>query len=378
MPTSLIIGPAYPFRGGLAVYNERLAQEFLRQGETASIITFTLQYPQLLFPGKTQYSEDPPPEDLDIRTLINTVNPVNWLQVGAKLRDARPDLLILKYWLPFMAPCYGSLIRFIKRNGHTKVISILDNVIPHEKRPGDAFFTRYFIKGCDAFVYMSESVEEDLRQFDTRKPAAFNPHPIYDNYGPPLTREEAVRELDLDPEIRYLLFFGFIREYKGLDLLLRALQDARIRELPCRLIIAGEFYDDQEKYLKIIRDNHLEERIIHVDKFISNEDVNKYFSAADLVIQPYKHATQSGVTQIAYHYEKPMVVTDVGGLSEIVTDGKTGYVVDMSPDAIAGAVTDFFDHRRMAEFLPHLREEKKRFTWDALYRTIIELYQRIA
>jgi len=378
MPTSLIIGPAYPFRGGLAAYNERLAREFQQQGEATSIITFTLQYPEFLFPGRTQYSEDPPPKDLDIRALINTVNPVNWLQVGSKLRDAEPDFILMKYWLPFMAPCYGSLIRFIKRNHHTKVISILDNVLPHEKRPGDTMFTRYFVKGCDAFVYMSKTVGEDLRQFDTTKPAVFNPHPIYDNYGPPLPREEAVQALNLDPDRRYVLFFGFIREYKGLDLLLEALQDARIRELPFQLIIAGEFYDDKAKYLQIIRDNQLEDRIIHIDKFISNQDVNKYFSAVDLVIQPYKHATQSGVTQIAYQYEKPMVVTDVGGLSEIVTDGRTGYVVDTTPAAIAEAIRDFFEHRRGAEFQPHLREEKKRFTWEALYRTLMQLYQRIA
>jgi len=378
MLTSLIIGPAYPFRGGIAVYNERLAREFQQQGDATSIITFTLQYPEFLFPGQTQYSGDPPPADLNIRELINSVNPVNWLQVGAKIRDARPDLVIIKYWLPFLAPCYGSLARFIKRNHHTKIVSMLDNVIPHEKRPGDTVFTRYFLNGCDAFVYMSNVVGQDLRRFETTKPAAFNPHPIYDNYGPPLPREKALRALNLDPDSRYALFFGFIREYKGLDLLLQAFQDERVRSLPFKLIIAGEFYENPEKYLGLIRENQLEDRIIHVDKFISNEDVNKYFSAVDLVIQPYKHATQSGVTQIAYNYEKPMIVSDVGGLSEIVAAGKTGYVVERTPEAIAEAILDFFENQRMAEFMPYLWEEKKRFSWEALYSTLIQLYEKIA
>lgn len=376
--TALIIGPAYPFRGGIAAYNERLAREFQNQGDTASLLTFTLQYPEFLFPGQTQYSEDPPPGDLTIRRTLNSINPVNWLQVGARTRDERPDLVVIKYWLPFLAPCYGSLIRFIKRNHHTKIISILDNVIPHEKRPGDTIFTRYFLNGCDAYIYMSKVVGDDLRQFEPIKPAAFNPHPLYDNYGPLLPRDEALRLLNLDPAFRYALFFGFIREYKGLDILLQAFRREEVQALPLKLIVAGEFYENPEKYQALMHGERLQNRIVHMDKFVSNEDVNKYFSAADLVIQPYKHATQSGVTQIAYNYEKPMIVTDVGGLSEIVSSGKTGYIVERTPEAITGAIVDFFSNKRASEFLPHLREEKKRFTWDTLYRTIIRLYEEIS
>ncbi|MBX6381316.1 MAG: glycosyltransferase, partial [Thermoflavifilum aggregans] len=319
-----IIGTAYPFRGGLAAYNERLARAFqqmpVQAGETPHqlmIYTFTVQYPAILFPGKTQYAEGPAPADLQIIRCIHSLNPVNWMRTGNFISQQKHDLIIVKYWLPFMAPCLGTIMRMIRRNHHTRIICILDNVIPHEHHVLDEALTRYFLKPVDAFVAMSQQVLHDLRHF-TQKPARLVPHPVYDVYGTVVDKITACQQLGLDPQKRYALFFGFIRAYKGLDLLLQAFAEASVRELKdVQLIVAGEFYESPDSYLRLIQQLQLQDRVILHTHFIRDEEVKYYFSAADVVIQPYRSATQSGITQIAYHFEKPMIVTRVGGLSEM-------------------------------------------------------------
>ena len=228
----VIIGPAYPLRGGLASYNERLAREFQHQGHQVTIFTFSLQYPGFLFPGTTQYSSDPAPKDLDIHIAINSVNPLNWFRIGSKIKNLKPDLVVVRYWLPFMGPCLGTILRRIKNNGHTRIVCIADNIIPHESRPGDKAFTRYFIKPVDTFITMSEKVMKDLALFAAKKPATLVPHPLYDNFGDPVGKDAARKHLGLSPADKILLFFGFIRHYKGLDILLDAmalLKDTGIR-----------------------------------------------------------------------------------------------------------------------------------------------------
>lgn len=218
----LIIGPAWPLRGGLSTYNQILAGEFQKLGYDVSILTFKLQYPSFLFPGKTQYSSDSPPQDLKIDIKINSVNPLNWIITGLKYRKLKPELVVVRYWLPFMGPCLGTISRIIKSNKKSKIVAITDNVIPHEKRIGDTIFTKYFLNSCDGFVAMSKSVLSDLNKFIKSKPALFNPHPIYNSFKNPVSKSEACNILKLDPTFNYLLFFGFIRAYKGLDLLLEA------------------------------------------------------------------------------------------------------------------------------------------------------------
>ncbi len=307
----IILGTAYPYRGGLSAFNERIAYEFQSQGHEVEIYTFTHQYPDFLFPGKTQYSTEPAPEGLKIVRKVHSYNPFNWFKVGHEIKRKKPDLMITKFWLPFMAPCFGTIARIVRRNKHTRLVSILDNVIPHEHRIGDKMFVRYFIRPTDGFVAMSKSVLADLRLFTPDKPAVFSPHPLYDHYGERLSRETALSLLNLSPDNRYVLFFGFIRGYKGLDLLLDAFSDNRLKEDGVKLIVAGEFYGDPEPYLKQIKELGIEDRVILCTDFIPDSEVNRYFSAADIVAQPYKTATQSGVTQIAFHFEKPMLVTNV-------------------------------------------------------------------
>lgn len=370
----VIIGPAYPLRGGLATYNERLARAFQAAGDEVRIVTFSLQYPDFLFPGQTQFSTEAGPADLAIEVSLNSVNPLSWLAVGRRLRRERPDLVIFRFWLPFMGPALGTVARLVRANGHTRVVAITDNVIPHEKRPGDGPLTRYFLSACDGFVTMSRSVLADLQGLGFRRqPALYRPHPLYDNFGPAKPKAEALAGLGLAPTFRYVLFFGFIRAYKGLDILLEALADARVAALPVKLIIAGEFYEDAAPYEALIQKYQLESQLVRATDFIPNERVADYFSAADLVVQPYKNATQSGVSQVAYHFERPMLVTDVGGLAELIPAGVVGYVVPPTALAIADALVDFYANDREAAFAAGVRQEAKKFSWEVMVAALREV-----
>jgi D-inositol-3-phosphate glycosyltransferase len=371
----IIAAPAWPFRGGIAEFSNRLARQFRNEGHDVSIVTFTLQYPRFLFPGKTQLTDSPAPDNIRIRRLLNSVNPLNWVHAGRKLKREKPDILLLRYWLPFMGPCLGTVSRIVRSNGHTKSICIFDNVVPHEKRPGDVTFTKYFVAGIDGGIVMASSVGEDLRKFRDDIPVIFNPHPVYDNYGPPVEKISALSRLSL-PDGRYILFFGFIRAYKGLDLLIKAFAISQLRNKGVKLIVAGEFYEDDKHYRELVNINQLEKDILFFDHFIKDEEVPLFFGCADLVVQPYKSATQSGVTQIAYHYGKPMLVTDVGGLKEIVSHGKCGYVVRPEVGEIADALSDFFENDRMEAFSRCVEEEKKRFSWERLTGAILECHKK--
>jgi len=372
----VILGSAYPLRGGLANYNERLAREYLSRGYRVKIITFSLQYPNFLFPGKTQFSEEAAPKDLDIEVKLNSVNPLSWIAVGNQIRKMKPDLLIAKFWLPFMGPSLGTVARIARSNGHTKIVSIIDNIIPHEKRIGDHILAKYFVGGVDGFISMSKSVLDDLNTFDAKKPKIFTPHPVYDNFGMPANKKEARQNLNLDINTDYILFFGFIRDYKGLDLLLKAMADERIGKTNIKLIIAGEYYSNEDKYLNLISQLAIEDRLVLATDFIPDSKVGDYFNACDLVVQPYKTATQSGVTQIAYHFEKPMVVTRVGGLPEIVPHGIAGYVVEVDPVSIADAILDYFDNNREQAMIKGCQKEKKKYLWSTLLNKIDDLFAK--
>jgi len=373
----VIIGSAYPLRGGLSAYNERIARAYQQQGDDVIIYTFSLQYPGFFFPGKTQYSSDPAPGDLNIKVKINSINPINWINVGRKIKKLKPDLVIIKFWIPFMAPCLGTIARIIRKNKHTKIVSIIDNIIPHEKRPGDFTLAKYWVKSVHGFIPMSRSVLDDLNKFDKQKPKLYCPHPLYDNFGKVLEKEYARKILNFDENGKYILFFGFIRDYKGLDLLLEAIADTRIKKAKIKLIVAGEYYTDSKPYDDIIEKHQLQDYVILATDFIPDQEVAKYFCASDIVVQPYKDATQSGVTQIAYHFNKPMITTDVGGLAEIVPDGKVGYVVQPKIKPLADAINKFYEEDKESEFTDNVIVEKKKYSWDNMIETIDELLKEI-
>ena len=367
----IIIGTAYPFRGGgMSTYNERLARAFQQRGDQVIIYTFSLQYPGFLFPGKTQYSSEPAPSDLNIKVAVNSINPFNWIKVGREINNLRADIVVIRYWMPFMAPCLGTIARIIRRNKHSKVVAITDNIIPHEKMPGGSLLSRYFVKSCDGFIAMSRAVLSDLDKFDKSRPRVFSPHPLYDNFGAAVPKSLSKKQLGLEEGIKYILFFGFIREYKGLDLLIKAFADERFRKLSVKLLIAGEFYVDAKPYLDLIDKLQLKNDIVLRTEFIENNEIVNYFCSSDIVAQPYKDATQSGVTQIAYHFDKPMLTTNVGGLSEMVPDGKVGYVVAPDVNEITEALLRFFNESKEDEFSANAAVEKKRFSWEILLERI--------
>jgi glycosyltransferase involved in cell wall biosynthesis len=377
--TVILVGTAFPYRGGLASFNEMLIRTFSKQGKKAHIETFTVQYPSFLFPGKTQYSDSPKPTDIEIQRSVHSMNPFNWIKTGLRLKKEKPDLLIVRYWTPFMAPCLGTICYLTHQNKHTKIIPLLDNIIPHEHHFFDAWLTRYFLASIDAAIVMSHQVQQELAIFQKHLPVRFAPHPLYANYGTNVSKTEACQFLHLSPEVHYVLFFGIVRDYKGLDLLIDAWNILKNNGLTTdkKLIIAGEYYNHKDQYLQQITSAHLEEDIIIHDYFIKDEEVKFYFSLADVVVQPYKHATQSGVTQIAYQFEVPMIVTNVGGLAEIVPHEKVGYVTEPSATSLAEAIKKFYGTNAKQRFTEAIREERKKFTWDFLANQFETLYQSI-
>jgi len=370
----VIVGPAHPFRGGIAANNDRLALELMRMGHSVKIYTFSLQYPSFLFPGKTQYTAEPKPAELDIDIAVNSINPLTWINVGLKIRKRRPDILLIRYWLPFMAPCFGSIARIAKSNGHTKVVSVADNIIPHEKRIGDRLLSKFWLGSTHGFVVMSHSVGKDLGTLGYKRPVGFCHHPLFDNFGRIIPKVEAKKLLNLDPSFDYMLFFGLVRDYKGLDWLLEAFADARLQSKKLKLLVAGEFYADPKPYYDQVERLGLKDKVIFYPIFIPDPEVGRYFCAADIVVQPYKHATQSGVTQIGYHFNKPMLVTKVGGLSEIIPDGKVGYVVEPNTPSIADALVDFYERARETEMSDNAQKEKAKYSWSSMANEILRIF----
>ena len=371
----VILGPAHPYRGGLASIMETMARTYMKRGDEVRIVTFTRQYPEFLFPGKSQTVSTPPPDDLDIERAVDTVNPLNWISVGRRLRRERPDMILMKYWTPFMAPCFGTIARIARGNGHTRVICQIDNVEPHEHHLVDRPFNRWYLSSVDGFVYMSEQVHRELAAY-TSAPAIFSPHPMFENFGEPAPRSEACRAIGLDPQLRYVLFFGLIRDYKGLDMLFdawgRLRAGGRLAD-DVRLLVAGEFYTDKDPYLRQIGRLGLQQDVVLCDRFVPDAEVRWFFSTAEALVLPYRTATQSGVTQIAYKFDLPMVATDVGGLPEIVLDGRTGIICRPDAESIAAALERLLAEGEIARLRGNFAAEKRRFSWDEMCDRLVEV-----
>ena len=369
----VILGSAHPLRGGgIATFNERLAKAFMQEGHEVQIISFSLQYPNFLFPGTSQYTTEPAPADLIIHSLINSINPFNWFKVGNQIKKMQPDLVVVRYWLPFMGPCLGTILRRIKKNKITHVVCIADNIIPHEPKPGDQLFTRYFVKPVDSFITMSEKVKEDLLVFAPNKPTVFIPHPLYDNFGEKISKDLARKHLNIETDAKIILFFGFIRKYKGLDILLDSIKILQQSNPTLKLLIAGEFYDDEKSYKEQIDKLGIEQQLILRTNFINDNEVKYYLCASDVIVQPYRSATQSGVTPLAYHFEIPMIVTNVGGLAALVPDNKVGLIAEPNAASIAEKIIQFYKTGEQ-HYLPFLKEEKKKYSWSKMVEAIISI-----
>lgn len=364
----VIVGTAYPLRGGIAHYIA-LLYKHLSPRHDVEIVTFTRQYPNILFPGKSQEEKGDAGAAVPSERLIDSINPLTWFKAARAIARKKPDLLVFKYWLPFFGPCFGTISYFVRKWTGAKVLFICDNVVPHEKRIGDTVFTRFAFRFVDYFIVQSKAVEQDLKAFHPGARYAFVSHPIYEIFGVPLSKGEARTRLDISTE-RVLLFFGYIRAYKGLDILLDALP--RIKEkIEVQLLVVGEFYGDEEKYRRQIAEYRLQTDVRVVSDYVPNDEVGMYFSACDVVVLPYKSATQSGIVQIAYQFNKPVIATDVGGLSEVVLHEKTGFIVPPNnPMAVANSVVRFYAEGHEHEFVENVKGEKLKYTWEAMVEAI--------
>ncbi len=370
----IIIGPAHPLRGGIADTNESLCRALKRQGHQCKIVSFSLQYPSILFPGRTQFRRSTPPQEVDIISRINSINPFTWWTTARWINAQQPDLVMVRFWIPFLGLCLGSILRML--HDSVSIIAITDNIKPHEGRIGDRFLTKFFLKPCDAFITLSEAVLKELRTFTT-KPSICFPHPINDHFGPILKQSIARSKLDLRADLPVVLFFGLVRKYKGLDLLIKAIANEQLRQLGALLIIAGEFYDDEKYYRNLISQLEVEGRVVVHNRFVPVDEIPVYFSAADIVAQTYRSASQSGITPIAYHFNRPVRVSNSGGVGEMVEPGKTGYIVELDAVKIAEALTDFFENRRFASFSQSVAKHKIKYSWDAFAGHVQQLYANL-
>lgn len=371
----IILGPAWPLRGGIANFNEALYTAFEESGADVEIVSFSLQYPSILFPGKSQKESNTRSNPrLKIRSLVNSINPISWWRTARYMNQQQPNYVVVRFWLPFMAIALGSILRML--NKEIRIIALVDNAIPHEKRPGDTVLTKYFMKSPHAFIAMSRAVLNDLKGMTGSQLLRFVPHPVYNIYGAVVDSHTARNQLQLNPNDRIILFFGFIRKYKGLNILLDAMTDQRLVKMNVKLLIAGEFYDDPTSYKLQMEKPELKDRVILRDEFIPSAEIAAYFCAANIVAQTYSSATQSGVTQIAYHFGRPMLVTNVGGLAEIVPDGEVGYVTDVNADAVANALVDFFENDRERGFAEAAKEKSSDFSWSTMVKAMDELYNQ--
>lgn len=363
----------YPFRGGIAQFNASLYRAFEKE-HSIKAYTFTRQYPDFLFPGETQMvTEKDKADAIPAERILDTANPLSYLSTASKIKKDLPDLLVMKYWMSYFGPSLGTVANRLK--GQTKVITVLDNVIPHEKRFIDEPFTKYFLNQNHGFVVMSEAVKRDLLQLKPSAKYLSHPHPLYDHFGAKADVREAKAKLGIPEGKKVLLFFGFIRDYKGLDILIEALS---LLPADYVLVIAGEVYGSFSKYEDQITKLGLKDRIINHVRYVPDNEVPLFFSSADVCILPYRSATQSGITSISYHFDLPMIATDTGGLRETILHKATGLIVSRpEPGLIAAAVREYFEKDLKPSFTEGIRSMKLKMSWNSLAKAIADFSQTL-
>ncbi|WP_029906372.1 glycosyltransferase [Prevotella sp. 10(H)] len=361
-----ILSPFYPYRGGLAQLNARLYTELSKRNEVKAF-TFTTLYPDFLFPGKTQYvMEGDPVTVIESERVLSSINPFSYIRTAKHINKYAPDLLIIPYWMSFLAPAYGSVCRLL--NKKTKVVALVHNAIPHERRIIDKPLTKFFFNRCDAFIVMSEPVKKDLLSLKKDARVLLQPHPIYDHYAERYDKTAACEKLGIKAGKKNLLFFGLIRDYKGLDILIEAMG---MLDNSYQLIIAGESYGSFDKYTELINQSPLKDNIIVFEQYIPDDMVTTLFSAADALVLPYKSATQSGVVALAYQLETPMIATNVGALGTTVKDSETGLVVESAtPENVSEGIRKFFGSDYSKLYQENLKKEKKLLSWDNFTHSI--------
>ena len=367
----IIIGPAYPYRGGIANFADLFVEQLMSEDEV-NVITFKRLYPSFLFPGKTQFQDNINSAQIIAEKLIDSLNPFNWIKVANKIVTQKPDVVIFSYWLPLIAPCYGKIASILKKRSKAKMLCLCHNIIPHETHIGDTLLTKYLFKSIDNFIILSNNVVNDLMKLRPYAKFKILPHPVYYNFGMAIGKKEARRFLNLPDSEKLILFFGFIRDYKGLDILLEAMKELKDKEI--KLIIAGEYYSNKTKYDKIINALELQNQLYLFTDYIPTSEVKYYFSACDAVILPYRDATQSGIVQIAMNFHKPVIATNVGGLAEVISDNSTGFIVKKdSPQDLAIAIGNFYRQNKEEQFISNIIKETDKYSWSKFTEGLFDL-----
>jgi len=367
----VLVGPFPPFRGGISDLNAALADHLSKRHEIHAI-NFTTQYPKVLFPGKTQFKKGDSAQEVDSIRCLSSINPFSWRKTAYKIIDIEPDLVLFRFWLPFFAPAFSGVAKKIRKYSDATIMAICDNIIPHEERLLDTRITKRFFGFIDSFIVLSKKVENELLSFVPEAKYKYSPHPIYSIFNNTLSKEQAKAELKLATK-KVLLFFGLIREYKGLDILINAMEKIKTELEDYTLLIVGECYENENKYTDLIKKAGITDNVKCHYSFIPDNEVGKYFSATDVVVLPYKTASQSGIVQIAYHFDTPVIVSNVGGLPEIVDEGKTGYCVEPNSNAFAKAIKAFYENDNISEMNSNISEYKSQFSWDAMVKAIEKL-----
>lgn len=371
----VIIGTAYPMRGGIAHYVALLYKILVKRGHDVKIISFKRQYPSIFFPGKTQQDLSKENEPIPSEPILDSIGPLSWIRTFLSIDKYQADLVIFKYWMPFFAPCYAAIGFLTRLFTRTKILYLCDNIIPHERRIEDKLLTRIGLWNVHYFIVQSKAVKNDLLDF--RPDAIYRevPHPVYEIFSNPYNREQARKHFNLKSKDKVMLFFGYVRKYKGLHYLIQAMP-AVLKQLDIKLLIAGEFYEDREKYLEHIQQLGINDSVFVFDDYIPNEEVGLYYNAADVVVLPYVSATQSGIIQIAYNYNKPVITTNVGGLPEVIEEGKTGFIVpSQNAEALAETIVTFFKIKNEKKFSENIKEYKRQFSWHRMAEEIEQIYK---
>ena len=362
----------YPFRGGIAQFNANLYRELQKNNQVIPF-TFKRQYPEFLFPGKTQYvTKDDCALHIDSIPVLDTANPLNYRKCAKQIMKTNPDVLVMRYWMTYFAPSLGTVANYFKKRG-CRVVSILDNVVPHEQHFFDKSLTTWFLKQNSGFLVMSKSVRNDMLSLHPDAKFVLKEHPLYNHFGEKLTKRLAIEQLELDPDKKILLFFGLIRDYKGLDLLIDAMT---LLDESYQLIIAGECYGDFEKYQQAIDRSSAHSRIKVINRYIADKEVPQLFSATDLLVAPYRSATQSGVIPVAYHFDVPVLATDVGGLKESIERAGTGLVCLPTAESLSENIRKFFLSDREI-FINNIQKEKDALSWEAFADALIGFIENL-
>lgn len=367
----VLIGPVYPYKGGIAHYTGLMCKALSKKYDV-HMMSYSMQYPRLLFKKEQKDFGNDTFKIENTDFAINTANPFNWIKVAKKIKKVAPELVIIQWWHPYFAPCYWSICKML---GNIKIMFLCHNVFPHERFPMDRFLVKRVLRQGDYYIVQSSQDEEDLKSICKEPIYRKTVHPTYNAFKiQNLSKEEGRQQLQIGVEEKVLLFFGFVREYKGLKHLLRAMPEIVKSTDNVKLLVVGDFAGDKEDYLNIIKELEIDKYIEIHDGYIPDKEVEKFFAASDLVVLPYESATQSGIVQIAYGFEKPVVATNVGGLPEVVLDGKTGYIVEAKDSTqLAAKIVEFFTKQKQEQFIEGIQSEAYKYSWDRMTSIIREM-----